>query len=221
MPERRPGGGLGGFGPLVRIALAMIPAALVTFGLLVLMERLIAMGGGNLDEEKTQRVAEFIRMKKDSRLETKKRELPQKKKIEKQPKAPQMDLPTNTANPNMNAFAVAPPKAPAVDDSIKLNPRGISRGGGDSGPVPMVRIQPMYPREAQMRNLEGWVLMEFTINKAGGVSNPRVIKASPPNVFDRAALQALKKWKYKPKVEGGEPQEQTGVQVKLTFEMNQ
>ena len=61
----------------------------------------------------------------------------------------------------------------------------------------------------------------FPISKKGTVKRPRVIDARPPGVFDRAALQAIKKWKYKPKIMNGVPVETVGVQVKLTFKLDE
>ena len=39
------------------------------------------------------------------------------------------------------------------------------------------------------------------------------------NVFDRAALNAVRKWRYNPKVQDGQPVERPGVKVRLDFQM--
>ena len=70
------------------------------------------------------------------------------------------------------------------------------------------------------RGIEGWVAVEFTISKLGTVKNPRVIGSHPSSIFDRAALKAIRKWKYNPKIEDGEPVERPGVKVKLTFDLS-
>jgi len=64
------------------------------------------------------------------------------------------------------------------------------------------------------------VAVEFTISKTGTVKNPRVIGNYPNSVFDREALKAIRKWKYNPKIENGEPVERPGVKVRLTFELD-
>jgi len=69
--------------------------------------------------------------------------------------------------------------------------------------VPLVRIQPQYPRDAAMNQIEGWVRVQFTITETGTVTNPRVIDAEPPRVFDRAALRAILRWKFKPRIIDG------------------
>lgn len=77
---------------------------------------------------------------------------------------------------------------------------------------PITRESPAYPYGALARGVEGSVLLEYTVDERGRVVSPRVIHATPPGVFDRAALKALSRWRYKPN--GGEP---TTMKVKLTF----
>ena len=76
---------------------------------------------------------------------------------------------------------------------------------GDGELIPLVRIAPQYPRNAARDGIEGWVKMEFTINKAGTVSDPKVLESKPRRVFDRAARRAILKWKFKPRVVDGKP----------------
>ena len=53
----------------------------------------------------------------------------------------------------------------------------------------------------------------------GAVRDPVVIDAKPPGIFDRAAIQAALKFKYKPKVVNGEPVEVAGVRNLIKFEL--
>ena len=62
------------------------------------------------------------------------------------------------------------------------------------------------------RGVEGSVLLEYTVDERGRVVSPRVLQATPPGVFDRAALRALSRWRYE--ANGAEP---TTMKVKLTF----
>ena len=77
----------------------------------------------------------------------------------------------------------------------------------------------MYPRRAAARGIEGYVLLEFTVTKTGAVRDPRVLESKPPGIFDRAAMNASLKFKYKPKVVNGEPIEVSGVRNRITFEL--
>ena len=77
----------------------------------------------------------------------------------------------------------------------------------------------MYPRRAAARGIEGYVLLECTVTKTGAVRDPRVLESKPPGIFDRAAMNASLKFKYKPKVVNGEPIEVSGVRNRITFEL--
>lgn len=79
--------------------------------------------------------------------------------------------------------------------------------------IPLVRIQPIYPREAAIRRIEGWVQIEFTITPAGTVKDPRVIDSDPPRLFDREAIRAILKWKFKPRVVDGQAVERRATQT--------
>ena len=76
----------------------------------------------------------------------------------------------------------------------------------DRDSVPLVRIDPQYPPQAQQRRLEGWVHVRFTISGAGTVKNVKVVKSSDL-VFENAAIRAVEQWKYQPQMEGGKPVE--------------
>lgn len=66
-------------------------------------------------------------------------------------------------------------------------------------------VRPQYPREAELRGIEGWVDIEFTIEKDGSTANLVVREANPPGVFERSALEALRRWRFEPIVRDGEP----------------
>lgn len=204
---------------IVRGFTSLLVAAVVTLGLFFLMNKLIELGHVELDKTQSVRIADFIRQKKHSQVQTKKRELPQKKKVESQPEAPSLDLP-KSGGPGAQPVVEMHAPVPAFQRKIKLA-GGPSMGSAvsDAETVPLVRIQPMYPRAAAQKRTEGWVLLEFTISTTGSVKSARVIDSKPPNIFDRAALQAIRKWKYKPKIVDGTPVETRGVQVKLTFKL--
>lgn len=56
--------------------------------------------------------------------------------------------------------------------------------------------QPVYPHEAFVRGIEGQVVIEFGLSAAGDVQDPRVVSAQPAGVFDQAAIDAMRAWKY-------------------------
>ena len=97
---------------------------------------------------------------------------------------------------------------------------GLALESSDGEYLPIVKVAPVYPRRALSRGIEGYVIVEFTVTKQGTVRDPKVIKAEPESLFDRAAMDAALKFKYKPRVVNGEAVEVAGVQNKISFQIN-
>lgn len=57
---------------------------------------------------------------------------------------------------------------------------------------------PSYPPDALRSGQSGEVQVEFTVGTDGSVSNVRVVRATPPRVFDRAAVAAVRRWRFQP-----------------------
>ena len=194
-------------------------AALFTFSMFWTMHLLIEGGKYLADQGESLATVDFVRLKKESELETRERKKPPKPEPLKQPPPPKMKIDT------------PPPDAPPTPFQMpKLNlPTNISGGpflgayvGGDlsgySDLIPLVRISPQYPRNAARDRIEGMVVFEVTINPDGTVKSARPIKAQPRGVFESAAMQAILKWKFKPKVVDGKGVEATGIQP-IEFKM--
>jgi TonB family protein len=64
-----------------------------------------------------------------------------------------------------------------------------------------------------------WVELSFDINEIGEVVNIKVVKSTHEGILDKAAIGALKKWKYKPKVVDGIAVLQKDLKVRLQFDI--
>ncbi len=115
---------------------------------------------------------------------------------------------------------VAPPEG-GDTRPIVLPDVGPRRNPGptDTDAMPLVRVEPEYPIRAAQHGIEGWATVQFTITTIGTVKDAQVIDSSPPGVFDDAAIKAVLRWKYNPKVVEGTAVERRGVQVRLEFEL--
>jgi len=65
------------------------------------------------------------------------------------------------------------------------------------------RVDPVYPRLAVQGRISGTVVLEATIDEEGAVTNLKITEGSP--LFNEAAYDAVKQWKYMPTLIGGEP----------------
>lgn len=201
----------------LRIPIAITTGVVVTAALFFGMRSLIASREMMLDEYDRKKMVEFVRLRQDSRAETKKRELPNRQRPKPPPPTPDMDMPKSDA-PGSNGVSVA---APSLDTGLDLgNSLKLGPAPADNDAVPVVRVEPMYPRRAAEQFIEGWVVLQFDITPTGSTKNVRVIDSKPARIFDRAAVQAVSKWKYNPKVIEGRSQVTRGVRVRLTFQLD-
>ncbi|HBF63145.1 MAG TPA: protein TonB [Gammaproteobacteria bacterium] len=183
----------------------------ITLILFFVMQAVIATDEARLDEGAKGKLLDFVRLEEDQELQTKQR----KPKPPPPPDEPPPDMPKPEFESSDISQGV---DVGAVDVDVNLNVEG---GGfsSDGEYLPIVKVNPQYPRRAQTRGIEGYVLLEYIVTKTGAVRDPVVIEAKPPGIFNRAAINAALKYKYKPKVVNGEPIDVAGVKTRITFEM--
>ena len=198
---------------LSRLGLSILLGATATFALFFLMQWLIAHPGRSTQEEVYGQVIDFVRVREDSEARRRERK-PPKKIAEPEPKPPDLDM----------AHVPKPRNAALTSTAVNLDFQlagslGLGGAPSDSDVIPLVRIDPTYPGRALSRGIEGWVLLEFTITPLGTVQNVVVVDAEPPSMFNSAAQRAVRRWKYRPRIEDGSAVTRTGVQVVLTFKI--
>jgi len=98
---------------------------------------------------------------------------------------------------------------PAVPQRVRVS-SGVSQG------LVVSRVPPQYPPDARDQRIQGVVVMQVSIDKAGHVANIQLISGHP--LLAPAAIEAVKQWKYKPYVLNGTPVAiETQVQVNFTL----
>lgn len=96
---------------------------------------------------------------------------------------------------------------------------GPVRVGGDvRAPVALVKVNAVYPPEAQAAQVQGVVLLQVRVATDGSVSDARVLRSIP--MLDQAAIDAVKQWKYAPTRVDGVPVE-VEMNVYLNFTLSQ
>lgn len=151
---------------------------------------------------------DFIKVDQDELENVKKRTPPPEPEPPEKPPPPPKITVDNPDQPVRNMPKIDMPRI-SLGLTSGSGPYLGRWSAGDAGAegdiIPIVRIEPQFPREALLKGINGWVEVEFTIEPDGSVSNPKVIDSQPPRIFDRNALRAIYKWKFKPRIVDGKP----------------
>lgn len=212
-------------GGWIRYPIAVVLAAVITVGLFGGMRALIRVRAEAGEAVAVSKV-EFVRLRRETEIEEKKREKPQIVKPEQAPVTPTLAV-AKEEGVDLGLDVEALAAGLGAEFGSAAGGGGDGTGGGglafnaglsDRAPLPLVRVEPQYPPAARQRKLEGWVQVSFTISTAGSVKDASVVKSSN-SVFERPAIQAVNKWKYQPQLQDGKPSEAPGQQVLLRFKM--
>ena len=197
---------------LVRLASVAIGSALITAALLWMMQYLIVTGVQAVTEDHAFRFVDFVRVQRDERVQTK------EEKVERSPEAQapptmQPERQFDDVDGMGTGAGVIGVSAPRISHEVNLSRDGFF---SDGDYMPIVQVAPQYPRRAADLGLEGFVIMEFTVTREGTVRDPRVLESSH-EIFDRPAIDAVLRFRYRPRVIDGEPVEVPGVKFRITF----
>lgn len=79
-------------------------------------------------------------------------------------------------------------------------------------------LAPEYPDRALTDRVGGSVTVQYTVDKKGYTTDVHVVQSTPPGVFDRAAISAIRGWRYRPAMYNGQPVE-VPVRTLIRFEL--
>ena len=97
-------------------------------------------------------------------------------------------VPPGLGTPESRVVIAAPPP-PRSSDPIRV-------GGNISPPARLSHVEPIYPRIAIAAKVDGTVILEATVDESGAVKDVKVLRSIP--LLDRAAIDAVKRWRYTP-----------------------
>ena len=193
-----------------KMPIVILTAVIVTILLFTAIEYLIGQRRVRLTEGANIEIANFIRAQEQSR-EVRSRRDP------KAPEKPQQEMQQDlhklqaSSSGGMSSLDV---DIPDIDLDLDLGGSiAIAREL-----TPLVRIPADYPISALSKEIEGWVLIRFTVTETGSVADPEILRSEPPGVFDRSAKRAVLKWKYQPQIVDGTPAAVV-TYTRLRFEM--
>jgi protein TonB len=197
---------------IARYVFGVALGIVTTFALFLLMQALIKSDKSPFDQGVVGKIVDFVRLEDDIDIQQKNR----KPEPPPPPDEPPPDMPKPDFDSNVDSQGI---DMGAVNIDVNLNVGGMGGFSSDGEYLPIVKVAPIYPRRAQTRGIEGYVILEFIVTKTGAVRDPFIVESKPPGIFDRSALQAALKFKYKPKVVNGEAIDVAGVQNRITFEL--
>ena len=206
-----------------RAAGSIAGGVFVALVLFLLMDTLISGGRGQQGAATAGQIVDLIRVQEDEIVQTKKRVRPKKPPPPKDPPPPPKLKVSSEAKPQKNPMRI---------DLPKIDVSGAGGGGpfigkwepGDPAAegeaVPIVRIDPQYPREALMDGTEGYVRFRVLIGPDGSVMDVEVVEAAPGRLFVRNATRAVRRWKFKPRIVDGVAVERWAT-TSIVFELGE
>ena len=197
----------------MKIILAFLCSILVTGSIFAVMNGMVTSDNAQNKNLGEQTVIDFIRLKKDSESRVKEREKKEPPKPKKPPVPPQQTAKQNTP---MKQMAMRMPNITpdlSLANKSLLGDAQIGMGFGDGDVIPLVRMPAQYPSKAKRRNIEGFVKARLEVNTLGTVDSVDIVESKPKGVFERSAIRALYKYKFKPQIIDGKPQAQTVIQT--------
>jgi protein TonB len=85
-------------------------------------------------------------------------------------------------------------------------------------PVPVRTVPPAYPGELRREGVSGVVMVKCQIDSQGNVTDTEVEKSTNP-AFERPAMEAVRRWKFKPAKQDGQPVAiKVSIPIKFVFE---
>jgi len=176
-------------------------------------------------KKNTETFDSFVSFKMDKPV------IKERKKIEKEPekenkpkKMPKLNMKheahkvtrpkLNVNMPKMNfalnsklseGMAVAMPADGGVTAAMAGMKLEFEIGEVDTPPRVVYKTNPIYPFAAKRRHITGKVVLRFLVDKSGVVKKMKVVKSEPKGVFDKAVLDSLSRWRFKPGIYENKP----------------
>lgn len=204
-----------------RIVISFVVGVAVALGLFFIMHGMISGDHTAKQQSENMNLVDFITLEKDQTTKFKERQTPKKPPPPKEPPPPpdlkvQKEISPQTPQVKMNVPQLDVPFGAGTGPF--LGSQGSNYGSQSGQLIPLVRIEPQVPREAQVSGTSGWVVVSFTVMEDGTVEDAEAEDFSA-RMFVRPALRAISRWKFKPKIVDGKPVKQQATQ-KIEFQID-
>lgn len=191
--------------------ISFILSILVTLTLIAAMYALIKMKDPELDKAEGFKLPKFTYVAKNEDVQTITPKPARPDEVQEQPDVPDTKIVPDRVDINSDLGLGA------VKVGINRDLKGFNSNDGEF--LPIFRAPPIFPRRALERGICGWVELSYTVTSAGTVRDAVVVKSSS-SMFERNAVKAALKYKYKPRQVGGKAVDVEGVQILISFEID-
>ena len=195
---------------VIRLITGLPGAFVITAAIFLILASIISTGGNvELSEDKSVQI-NVTRQLQDTAQQTNQ---DFQRPVLDQPPPPPPTVTNTDFRPEMNVEMGELPDLSNVEIDIGtgFNP--------DRDAQPLVRIPPQYPQRCMARaNNREAVSVEFDVTPEGQVINPRVLETTN-SCFNRAAMRAVERWRYNPKIVDSVAEPRLGVRTVIEFQL--
>ena len=198
----------------------LLGGIVVSLGLFLVMNALISGQGGKQASGSSGQIVGMIRVEEAEQVRAKQRVRPQKPPPPKEPPPPPKLKVPSEKKPERQPMRITMPNIdiPSAGGGPYLGQWSPGDAAAEGEAVPIVRIDPQWPREALEQGLEGFVQLEVLIGTDGSTKDVKVLESKPGSLFVRNAIRAVRRWKFKPKIVDGTPVERW-ARTTIEFEL--
>ncbi|ASU22268.1 energy transducer TonB [Vibrio qinghaiensis] len=202
-----------------RLLLALPIAGAISLALFSFMAWMV--DNGNQRAVKPTQALRFnmVMMEQEHDLQRRQRSVPEPLKLPEPPPQAQVTQSQTTATAATSLTSLPALGLDTVLNGVAISAPTFGDFGSNQQAMPLYRVEPVYPSRALKRGVEGFVTLSFTIDTTGKAVDINIVDANPKRMFEREAMQALKKWKYQPQIVDGKAIEQPGQTVTVEFKI--
>ena len=189
----------------LRVIWFLCGGILVACVLFLVMHQLISGEAGKRADASSGDIVGMIRVKEAEQMRVKARVRPEKPPPPKAPPPPPALKTRSNEKPARTPLDVRMPDIdiPNTGGGPFLGVWSPGEAAAEGEAVPIVRIDPQWPRQALEEGIEGFVRLEVLIGTDGGTKDVKVLESKPGSLFVRNAIRAVQRWKFKPKIVDG------------------
>lgn len=204
---------------MLRLFIALPFAGIISLALFSFMSWMIDNGHQRVTESAQALSFTMIMVEQEQDLQRRQRSLPEPLQLPEPPPQSPVTQAQTVAVETLAANALPALGLDTVMNGVAISAPTFGDFGTNQQAMPLYRVEPVYPAKALKRSVEGFVTLSFTIDEMGKATNIKVVEAKPMRMFEREAIQAVKKWKYQPQIVDGQAISQNGQTVTVEFKI--